>query len=162
MLNPSLFSSVKDCISCLDKISKEHRSWNMSRIKSKNTIPELLVRSTLHKMGYRFRLHGKVSIKAYSTGVLPGKPDIVLAKYRTVIFVHGCFWHHHKNCKRAMVPKTKTEWWMDKFNRNIQRDIMNRGILENLGWRVVIIWECEDMNKWLVDLQRLIDEGLRE
>ena len=145
----------------MDRISKEHRSWNMSRIKSKNTKPEILVRSALHRMGYRFRLHGKVSESLYAKGVLPGKPDIVLAKYRTVIFVHGCFWHHHENCKGATVPKTRTEWWMDKFNRNIQRDLMNIKILESLGWRVIIIWECEIRTNNLSGLQQLISEKLK-
>ena len=111
----------------------------MSRIKSQNTKPEILVRSALHSMGFRFRLHGKVSKRRYAKGVLPGKPDIVLAKYNTVIFVHGCFWHRHENCKRATTPKTRTEWWEDKFDKNVQRDKMNREILDALGWKVVVI-----------------------
>lgn len=127
----------------MDSISKEHRSWNMSRIKSKDTKPELIVRSLLHKMGYRFRLYGKVSKKLYPSGVLPGKPDIVLAKYKTVIFVHGCFWHMHKGCKRASIQKTRTEWWLNKLNRNIERDNKNKKELEELGWKVIVIWECE-------------------
>ncbi len=90
-----------------DVHTKKQRSYNMSRIRSKNTKPELIVRSWLHKQGYRFRLHDKT---------LPGKPDIVLKKYKTVIFVHGCFWHGHKNCKYYVVPKTRTKWWLDKIS----------------------------------------------
>lgn len=131
----------------MDKISKEHRSWNMSRIKSKNTKPELIVRSYLHRMGYRFRLHGKVSKRLYPSGVLPGKPDIVLTKYKTVIFIHGCFWHMHKGCKRASIPKTRTEWWIDKLNKNVERDKRNKKELEKLGWKVIVVWECEIANK---------------
>ena len=121
----------------MDKISKEHRSWNMSRIRSKDTTPEKTVRSLLHKMGYRFRLHRKD---------LPGKPDIVLPKYKTVIFVHGCFWHRHENCKYASIPKTNTEFWLDKLNKNVERDKKNQAELKKLGWKVIVIWECEIIN----------------
>ena len=117
-----------------DHLSKEKRSWNMSRIKSKDTSPEKTVRSLLHAMGYRFRLHGKVNNRLYKSGVLPGKPDIVLTKYKTVIFVHGCFWHRHKGCKRATTPKTRTEWWMNKFDRNVSNDIKHQHVLRELGW----------------------------
>jgi len=120
-----------------DRISKEHRSWNMSRIRSKDTEPELAVRSALHKMGYSFRLNKKD---------LPGKPDIVLSKYRTVIFVHGCFWHRHDNCKFAYSPKSRTDFWEAKFARNIQRHGEVTRQLENLGWRVITVWECELAN----------------
>src|SRR3990172_10304383 len=96
-----------------DKISKEHRSWNMSKIKSGNTMPELLVRSLLHRMGYRFSLHRKD---------LPGKPDIVLRKYCTVILVHGCFWHRHENCKYSYMPKSRIDFWETKFRTNIEHD----------------------------------------
>lgn len=106
----------------------------MSRIRSGNTKPELLVRSLLHRMGYRFRLHQKD---------LPGKPDIVLPKYKTVIFVHGCFWHRHEGCKYAYMPKSRLEFWNNKFNANIERDIKVKQQLLNLGWKVNIIWECE-------------------
>ena len=101
-----------------DLLTKERRSWNMSRIKSSNTKPERLVRSLLHRMGYRFRLHGKISKKAYAKGILPGKPDIVLAKYRTVIFIHGCFWHRHEGCSRATQPKTNIEYWYNKDRKS--------------------------------------------
>jgi len=118
----------------MDILTKEKRSWNMSRIKGKDTKPELLVRSLLHKMGYRFRLHRKD---------LPGKPDIVLPKHRTVIFVHGCFWHRHKGCKYSYNPKSRIEFWKNKFKENIKRDKKKQAELKNDGWRIMIIWECE-------------------
>jgi DNA mismatch endonuclease (patch repair protein) len=122
----------------VDTISPEHRSWNMSRIKSKDTKPELIVRSQLHKMGFRFRLHRKD---------LPGKPDIVLPKFKTVIFVHGCFWHRHKNCKYAYNPKSRKKFWKEKFERNIERDKCNQKKLSALGWMTVVIWECNITNQ---------------
>jgi len=118
----------------MDRISKEHRSWNMSRIQSGNTKPEKTVRSILHGLGYRFRLHQKN---------LPGKPDIVLARYNSVIFVHGCFWHRHKDCKNASIPKTKKTFWEEKFKANIERDIKVKNELKSNGWRVLVVWECE-------------------
>ncbi len=127
----------------MDRISKEHRSWNMSRIKGKDTKPELIVRSLLHGMGYRFRLNGKVSKKYHPKGVLPGKPDIVLAKYKTVIFVHGCFWHRHEGCKDATVPKTRTNWWLAKLNGNVSRDKKYQNELKEKGWTIITVWECE-------------------
>jgi len=117
-----------------DKLTKERRSWNMSRIRSKNTGPELIVRSLLHRQGFRFRLHRKG---------LPGKPDIVLPKYKTVIFVHGCFWHSHALCADATVPKSRTEFWAKKFADTVKRDENNQAALLMLGWKVVVIWECE-------------------
>ncbi len=133
----------------MDTISKEHRSWNMSRIKSSNTKPEMIVRSLLHSMGYRFRLNGKVAKKYHAKGVLPGKPDIVLAKYKTVIFVHGCFWHRHEGCKFAYTPKTRTEFWENKLNENKNRDLQKKKQLEESDWSIKIIWECEtkDQNR---------------
>jgi len=118
----------------VDHISKIKRSWNMSRIRSVNTKPEIIVRSILHKMGYRFRLHQKK---------LPGKPDIVLPKYKIVILVHGCFWHRHNNCKRCTIPTTNQEYWLPKFERNIAKDKMNRKNLIKAGYIPIIIWECE-------------------
>ena len=106
----------------------------MSRIKGKNTKPEILVRQYLHKNGFRYRLNYKK---------LPGKPDIVLPKYKTVIFINGCFWHGHENCKDFVVPKTRTEWWLNKINGTKQRDILKTQELKTLGWRVKVIWECE-------------------
>ena len=118
----------------MDKLTKERRSWNMSRVRAKNTKPEVYVRSMLHRMGYRFRIHQKG---------LPGKPDIILPKYHTVVFVHGCFWHGHEGCKDFAPPKTRTGWWLNKINGNKKRDIDNVTQLKNLGWKVIIVWECE-------------------
>jgi DNA mismatch endonuclease (patch repair protein) len=117
-----------------DVHSKEVRSYNMSRIKGKNTKPEMLVRKFLHAHGFRYRLHVKD---------LPGKPDIVLPKYKTVIFVHGCFWHGHEGCKYYVVPKTKTEWWLNKINGNIANDEKVAKSLQDKGWKAITLWECE-------------------
>jgi len=121
----------------VDRISPEHRSWNMSRIKGRDTKPERIVRSLLHRLGYRFRLHRKD---------LPGRPDIVLKKFKTVIFVHGCFWHRHEGCKLAYSPKSRQEFWRNKFRENIVRDNKKHNDLQNLGWKVHVIWECETRN----------------
>jgi len=118
----------------MDHLSSEKRSWNMSRIRSKDTGPEMRVRSALHRAGYRFRLHVKD---------LPGKPDIVLPKYKTVIFVHGCFWHRHKGCSNATMPSTNQEFWKEKFKRNVDRDKREQAELKKLGWNVIVVWECE-------------------
>ena len=118
----------------MDTLTKEKRSWNMSRIKSKDTKPEMQVRSALHRAGYRFRLHVKD---------LPGKPDIVLPKYKTVIFVHGCFWHRHKGCPEASMPSTNQDFWKEKFRQNVKRDKKGQAALKRLGWKVIVIWECE-------------------
>ena len=131
----------------VDRISTKHRSWNMSRIKSADTKPEIFVRKLLHSMGFRFRLNGKVSKKYHPKGILPGKPDIVLAGYKTVVFVHGCFWHRHKDCKDATIPKTRTDWWLEKLNKNVERDIKIKKELDKSGWNVVVIWECETLLK---------------
>ncbi|MCP4050881.1 MAG: DNA mismatch endonuclease Vsr [bacterium] len=133
----------------MDTISKEHRSWNMSRIKSKNTRPEMTVRSTLHKMGFRFRLHNNK---------MPGKPDIVLPRYKTVIFVHGCFWHRHSNCKYAYNPKSKTDFWRNKFKETVRRDKDKELTLKSSGWKVLTIWECEIKNTENIEdkIKRLI------
>lgn len=116
-----------------DRITTETRSRNMAAIRGSNTKPELTVRRFLHACGFRFRLHRKD---------LPGKPDIVLPKYRTAIFVHGCFWHLH-GCKNTVIPKTRTEWWAAKLEGNRARDERSVLQLEKLGWRVIIIWECQ-------------------
>ena len=118
----------------VDIISEEQRSWNMSRIRSKNTKPEMVVRSMLHRMGFRFRLHDRK---------LPGNPDIVLPKYKTVIFVNGCFWHRHSGCRYAYTPKSRINLWEEKFSRNIERDQEARYKLEILNWKVLTVWECE-------------------
>jgi DNA mismatch endonuclease (patch repair protein) len=121
----------------VDLLSPEKRSWNMSRIRSKNTKPEMIVRSVLHRMGYRFRLHRKD---------LPGNPDIVLPKYKIVIFVHGCFWHQHVGCIHGGIPKSRQEYWGPKLNKNIERDKLNQKKLKEIGWKFLIIWECQINN----------------
>ena len=121
----------------MDQITPEHRSWNMSRIRGKDTKPELKVRSVLHRMGYRFRLHRKD---------LPGSPDIDLPRYQTVIMVHGCFWHRHPKCKYAYTPKSRKKFWTKKFSETITRDERNRIALVEGGWTVGVIWECETWN----------------
>jgi len=126
----------------MDRVSKKRRSKIMGAIKSENTKPELAVRSSLYKMGYGFRLHRKD---------LPGTPDVVLPKYGTVIFVNGCFWHQH-GCDRTSMPKTNKKFWNDKFIKNKERDKNNKVQLEKMGWKVVVVWEC-DLND---DLKRAI------
>ncbi|MBI2313635.1 MAG: DNA mismatch endonuclease Vsr [Betaproteobacteria bacterium] len=118
----------------MDRLSREMRSWNMSRIRGRDTSPERAVRSLLHRMGYRFRLHQHA---------LPGRPDLVLPRYCTVVFVHGCFWHRHAGCRFAYVPKTRTAFWKAKFNANRARDRKAVGELKALGWHVIVVWECE-------------------
>ena len=118
----------------MDTLSKERRSWNMSRIKGCDTKPELLVRSFLHRHGFRFRLHVKD---------LPGKPDIVLPKYKVIIEVRGCYWHRHPECKFAYIPKSNLDFWYAKFRENVERDKKNDMLLQKLGWKVIVIWECE-------------------
>ena len=110
----------------MDHLTPERRSWNMSRIRNKNTKPEILVRSLLHRMGYRF------TVNAPNNRKLPGKPDIVLPKYKAIIFVHGCFWHRHKGCKETTTPKSRTEWWQAKFDGNLARDRKNQRLLERM------------------------------
>jgi DNA mismatch endonuclease (patch repair protein) len=117
-----------------DVHSRSARSFNMSRIRGKNTKPELIVRQYLHGHGLRYRLHVKG---------LPGKPDIVFPGKKTVIFVHGCFWHQHENCRYFVVPKTRTEFWLDKIGRNVANDERQCVDLRRQGWRVLVIWECE-------------------
>lgn len=128
----------------MDIWSKEKRSYVMSRIRSKDTSPEKKVRSMLHQMGYRFRLHVKR---------LPGQPDIVLPKYKKVIFVHGCFWHLHKDCRDGTVPKTGHKKWKTKLERNIERDKLHVKNLKKLGWKVLVLWECET-EKQIEDIKR--------
>lgn len=117
-----------------DRISPEKRSWNMSRIRGKNTTPEIKFRSLLHREGFRFRLH---STK------LPGHPDVILPRYRTAVFVHGCYWHRHEGCPYATTPKTRTEFWLEKFEKNTIRDKEVKKLLEENHWNVFIAWECE-------------------
>ena len=117
-----------------DRISEEKRSWNMSRIKGSDTKPEIAVRSFLHRQGLRFRVNDKN---------LPGKPDIVLKKYRTIVFVDGCFWHRHTGCKFAYTPKSRIEFWNEKFKSNVKRDRKVNTMLKEQSWNVVRIWQCE-------------------
>ncbi len=118
----------------MDVFSREKRSQIMSRVSGKNTKPELVVRSLLHNMGYRFRLH---------RNDLPGKPDITLPKYKKIIFVHGCFWHGHIDCPRAKRPTTNKKFWNEKLNKNIERDKITVNNLKALGWDVLTVWTCE-------------------
>jgi DNA mismatch endonuclease (patch repair protein) len=122
----------------VDVHSPEQRSRNMAAIKDRNTKPEMRVRSLLHILGYRYRLHRKD---------LPGKPDIVLPKYRTVIFVHGCFWHCHECRWGSVIPKTRAEFWKEKRSGNVARDEKHKDALEAAGWRVVTIWECQSKSE---------------
>lgn len=117
-----------------DVHTQEQRRFNMQQIKGKNTKPELLVRKFLHAHGYRYKLHDKT---------LPGKPDLVLPKYKTVIFIHGCFWHGHHNCKYFTIPKTRTKWWTDKIHKNIANDEKAVKLLKKKGWKIITIWECK-------------------
>ena len=110
------------------------KSGMMSRVRTKGTAPELALRSALHSNGIRFRLHRTD---------LPGKPDIVLPKYKSVIFVHGCFWHHHEGCIKSKMPKTNVEYWQDKITANIKRDKSNQDDLAKLGWQSLVVWECD-------------------
>lgn len=119
-----------------DVHDQKTRSYNMSRIRSKNTKPEILVRKYLFKKGFRYRLNVKK---------LPGTPDIVLSKYKTVIFVHGCFWHGHENCRYYVIPQTRTNWWIKKVLHNKALDVENSKKLKSLGWNVLTIFECELM-----------------
>ena len=131
-----------------DSISPEKRSWNMSRIKGKDTLIEVKVRKYLFSQGFRYRKH---------VSNLPGKPDIVLPKYHAVIFVNGCFWHRHPVCKKAYVPKSRVEFWQEKFDRNVQNDALHRIELAEMGWKVFTIWECEIDNHLEETVNSLID-----
>jgi DNA mismatch endonuclease (patch repair protein) len=133
-----------------DRITPETRSRNMAAIRGSNTQPELAVRRFLHSRGFRFRLHRKD---------LPGKPDIVLPRYRTVVLIHGCFWHLH-GCKNTVIPKTRTNWWTAKLTGNRARDERIRSLLEQSGWNVQIVWECEISPAFLEQLAGEIKERL--
>lgn len=118
----------------VDHVTKTRRSAIMSAIRGKNTAPEILVRKAAHRLGLRFRLHGRS---------LPGRPDLVFKKWNTVVFVNGCFWHGHKGCRRAKLPKSRPEFWRRKRRENTRRDAANYARLAETGWRVVVLWECE-------------------
>ena len=129
-----------------DHLTKEKRSWNMSRIRSKHTKPEMIVRSYLYSKGFRYRLHDKK---------LPGKPDISNASKKIAIFINGCFWHQHKNCKRANIPKSNVDYWAPKLNNNIKRQQDNLNSLDKMGWKSFVIWECE--TKQIENNERIAD-----
>jgi DNA mismatch endonuclease (patch repair protein) len=132
----------------MDIWNKEKRSECMSKIRSKNTKPELALRKALFARGFRYRVN---------VPNLPGKPDIVLLKYKTVIFLHGCFWHRHEGCKYAYTPKTNTKFWVDKITSNAERDKVNAEKLTALGWNIVTVWECEIRHTHKHDFTPLID-----
>jgi DNA mismatch endonuclease (patch repair protein) len=125
----------------MDVISPARRSAMMSRIQSRDTAPEMLVRKTAHRLGYRFRLHRRD---------LPGSPDLVFPARKKIVFVHGCFWHSHEGCKLAYRPKSNIEFWDTKLRKNRERDVRVKGELESMGWDVLIIWECETVDENLV------------
>jgi DNA mismatch endonuclease, patch repair protein len=131
----------------VDILNKNHRSWNMRQIKSSNTKPEIIVRSFLHREGLRFRLHIKR---------LPGKPDIVLKKYKTAIFVDGCFWHRHFGCSLAYNPKSRQQFWQSKFNQNIERDKKVNKQYDEITWNQIRIWQCEINDEYLRKLANTI------
>ena len=131
----------------MDRLTRERRSWLMGRVGSKNTQPEKLVRKLLHRLGLRFRLHVKA---------LPGKPDIVMSRLNSVVFVHGCFWHGHR-CRKGRPPKSNVKFWLDKKARNKNNDRTNIKHLRKLGWNPIVVWQCEIKN--LSKLEgRLVDE----
>ncbi len=129
-----------------DVVDKKTRSRMMSGIRGKDTKPELIVRRYLHRHGFRYRLHDRK---------LPGHPDIVLPKYQTVVFVHGCFWHRH-DCARFVWPKTRKTFWAEKISGNVQRDQTNARLLREMGWQVLVVWECDLSEKRLAVLQKKI------
>ena len=126
-----------------DTLTKTERSRRMSLVRGKDTQPEIRVRAALHRLGYRFRLHARS---------LPGTPDVVFASRKKVIFVHGCFWHRHSRCKLARLPKSRLAFWKDKLEGNRLRDEKNQRRLNRLGWRYLVVWECQ-----LINSQRVVD-----
>lgn len=132
-----------------DSVSKEQRSWNMSRIRGTNTSIEVKARKFLFSKGFRYR---------NNVAGLPGKPDIVLPKYKTVIFIHGCFWHRHDGCKYAATPSSNIDYWQQKFRRNIENDKRHVDDLCALGWNVMIVWECELKKSFEQTMNRVVDD----
>jgi DNA mismatch endonuclease (patch repair protein) len=137
----------------MDTLSKSARSALMAKIKGKNTGPEMLVRKYLFSNGFRYRIHDRR---------YPGSPDIVLPKYRTAIFVHGCFWHGHENCRASRLPATNIDYWQEKIEQNIERDKRKTESLEKDGWKVIIIWECKIKNKQQrnIELEKVVERIL--
>lgn len=131
----------------VDTCSPELRSRVMAAVPSRNTRPEIRVRSLLHRMGYRFTVNGPLNRS------LPGRPDVVLPRFKTAVFVHGCFWHGHKGCPNFRMPKTRSKWWRNKFDSNIRRDKKNIRLLSKDGWNPIVIWECETLRP--ADLETL-------
>lgn len=126
---------INDCLGeIMDIVSKEKRSTMMASVKRQNTRPELVLRRALHSSGLRFRLH---------RANLPGTPDIVFVSARVAVFVHGCFWHRHEGCQKATSPSSRIQFWQEKFRRNVERDRSAQLALKSMGWRVVVVWECE-------------------
>ena len=139
----------------MDSISQEKRSWVMAQVKGRDTKPEKAVRSLLHSMGCRFRLQRKD---------LPGKPDIVLPKYRTAIFVHGCYWHRHDCPNGQRCPKSRLDFWLPKLEGNRERDIKNQALLRAQGWNVLVIWECQlrDINALQENVRAFLNDVARD
>lgn len=129
-----MLSLLENTYFMADPHDKETRSYNMRQIKSKNTKPEQIVRKYLFSQGFRYRIN---------VHRLQGSPDIVLAKYKTVVFINGCFWHGHEGCKYFVIPQTRKEWWIEKINKNIERDNRANTALQTAGWQVITIWECQ-------------------
>ncbi len=123
--------------SMADRLSRERRSENMRRIRSKGTVPELMVRRIVHAAGFRFRLHAPN---------LPGRPDLVFPRLHKVVFVHGCFWHQHKRCREGRIPGSRRDYWEPKLTRNVERDKAHKAALHRLGWEVMTVWECQLKN----------------
>lgn len=136
-----------------DKHTLEQRRYNMQQIKGKDTKPEISLRKLLFAEGFRYRINDRK---------LPGKPDIVLKKYNTVIFVNGCFWHGHQNCRYFVVPKTRTDFWTDKIKGNKERDHRNISLLKEAGWNVITVWECELKKIMIDDTLNKVKEKIKE
>lgn len=139
----------------MDIFSQEKRSQVMSHVRNRDTRPEKIIRSILHKSGFRFRIQRKD---------LSGKPDIVLPKYKTIIFVHGCFWHQHEGCKKALPPKSNVSFWLEKFRKNKERDRKVIRTLQESGWKVIVVWQCEipKIKNNPEIIKKLISEGVDE
>jgi DNA mismatch endonuclease (patch repair protein) len=131
-----------------DILSSHDRSLLMAKVQGRDTKPELILRSALHRLGFRYSLNNRQ---------LKGKPDIVFTKFRTVIFVHGCFWHCHEGCSKASIPKSNHSFWKDKLKKNVERDLKNKSILEEQGWNVIVVWECELYSDTIATIERVID-----